>query len=120
MDSVFDDRELAFFEAHKIAEGSRYSGVKIIEENYDEATNLTTIRTLFRRGVTKTAKSKQHVAMAERARRRTSTGRDPGRKRRAKPKKKQSSVLIPALVLVLLLMCGLALLFGIQYLSSIG
>ncbi len=120
MDSVFDDRELAIFEAKKISEGSRYAGVKVIEENYDELTNLTTTRTLFRGGFAKTEKSKKPAAAkARRAGPRTGTGKDPGRKGSAKPKKKQSNFLVPILVLLVLLMGGLALLFGLQYFSSL-
>ena len=33
MDSVFDDRALAIYEAKKIDESTRYAGVKVIEEN---------------------------------------------------------------------------------------
>jgi len=35
-----------------------FSGVKVIEENYDETTNLTTTRTLYRGGAAKTEKEK--------------------------------------------------------------
>ena len=49
IDSVFDDRELAMFEARRVDEGTRYSGVRVIEEVYDEATDLTTTRTIFSR-----------------------------------------------------------------------
>ena len=48
IDSVFDDRDLAVHEATKIDEGSRYAAVRVIEENYDEVSNLTTTRTIFR------------------------------------------------------------------------
>ena len=117
MDSVFDDRELAIFEAKKITEGSRYPGVKVIEENYDESTNLTTTRTLFRGGAARTEKSKIAAARAKRARLRPSTGKERTRKGGAKQKKNQSNFLVPVLVLLVLLLGGLALLFGLQYFS---
>ena len=53
VDSVFDDKDLAIFEARRVEEGSRYAGVKVIEEYYDEASDLTTTRTLFRGGAAK-------------------------------------------------------------------
>ena len=45
VDSVFDDRELAIHEARKVDENGCYTGVRVIEENYDEASDLTTTRT---------------------------------------------------------------------------
>ena len=42
VDSVFDDRELAIHEARKVDENGRYTGVRVIEENYDETSDLTT------------------------------------------------------------------------------
>ena len=121
MDSVFDDRELAVYEAKKIAGGSRYSGVKVIEENYDELTDLTTTRTLFRGGAAKTERSKKPAAKTRPAGSRAGTGagREPRRKGRAKPQKKQSNMLVPVLVLLLLLTSGVALLLGLQYFSSL-
>ena len=54
MNSVYDDLNLAIDEAKRVDEGSRYAGVRVIEENYDEATNQTTSRTLFRGDAAKT------------------------------------------------------------------
>ena len=120
MDSVFDDRELAMYEAKKIAEGSRFSGVKVIEENYDETTNLTTTQTLYRGGAAKTEKKKP-AAKTARAGARAGATREPSRKRGTKPRnsKKKSSVLVPVLVLLVLLLGGVALLFGLQHFSSL-
>ena len=56
VDSVYDDRELAMHEARKVDENGRYAGVRVIEEKYDESSDLTTTRTIFR-GRTETAKS---------------------------------------------------------------
>jgi hypothetical protein len=119
MDSVFDDRELAVFEAKKITESTRYSGVKVIEEKYDELTDMTTTRTLYRGGAAKTEKAKKPTAAKKRSGSRTATSKEPRRKSGAKPQKKQKDFLVPVLVLLVLLMSGLALLFGIQYVSSL-
>ncbi len=48
IDSVFDDRELALFEAKRMNRGGRVSGVRVIEEVYDEITKKSSIRTIFR------------------------------------------------------------------------
>jgi hypothetical protein len=50
IDSVFDDRELAVFEAQRIDESNRYAGVRVIEENFDEQTQKSTVKTIFRGG----------------------------------------------------------------------
>jgi hypothetical protein len=48
IDSVFDDRELAMLEAGRMDESGRYAGVRVIEEDFDELTQKTKIRTIFR------------------------------------------------------------------------
>ncbi len=50
IDSIFDDRELAIFEARRVEASNRYSGVRVIEEIFDEASDSITTRTLFRGG----------------------------------------------------------------------
>ena len=48
IDSVFDDRELALFEAGRMDEGRRYAGIRVVEEEFDELTEKTKMRTIFR------------------------------------------------------------------------
>ncbi len=48
IDLVFDDRDLALFEAQRMDESGRHPGVRVIEEDYDEGTQKTKIRTIFR------------------------------------------------------------------------
>lgn len=48
IDSVFDDRELVLFEAHRTDDSGRFTGVRVIEEVYDAASETSTVRTLFR------------------------------------------------------------------------
>ncbi len=47
IDSVFNDRDLALFEAQRMELGKRYSGVRLIEETFDEETQKSSIRTIF-------------------------------------------------------------------------
>jgi hypothetical protein len=112
IDSVFDDRELALHEANKIDEGSRYAAVRVIEENYDETSDLTTTRTIFR-GNRSARKKAEAAASAAPKKRPTSHGPRNGngqiRKRRPPPpEKKQSNVLVPVLILLIILFAGLA------------
>jgi len=48
IDSVFDDKELAVYEAQRIEKGGRFSAVRVIQETYDEETQRTSIRTVYR------------------------------------------------------------------------
>jgi len=48
IDSVFDDRDLALFEAARMDESGRHSGVRVIEEEFEEATQKTRVRTIYR------------------------------------------------------------------------
>ena len=119
VDSIFDTRELAIFEAKKIDEGTRYAGVKVVEEIYHEASNLTTTRTLFRGGAAKAKKTPKPAGPAtpQRAGQRTGTGKEPVHKRRARPEVKKINALVPILVLLLLFFCGLTVYLALQYFS---
>lgn len=115
MDSVFDDRERAIEEAEKIDQSTRYSGVRVIEENYDEATDKTACRTLFRGGTAKSDNTPQKEAPAGRS---APTGGAEG-KRGAGRKAKKSNPLVLILILVVVVIGGLAALFGLQQLSAL-
>lgn len=121
IDSVFDDRELALFEARRVDEGSRYSGVRVIEENYDEASDLTTTRTIFRGGTASRQERARKAKAGPKTRaatRRGAGGREPLKNKQAKKSKKKSNPLIPVLILSVLVIAGLAALFGLQELSQ--
>jgi len=122
IDSVFDDRELALFEARRVDEGSRYSGVRVVEEKYDEASDLTTTRTIFRGGNVDRQEKARKARQAVKARNAALSGggsRDPARSRRSRKAAKSSSILIPVLILSVLVIAGMAALFGLQELSRL-
>jgi hypothetical protein len=48
VDSVFDDHQLAVFEARRMDESGRFGGVRVVEEIWDPNTNRTSTRTVFR------------------------------------------------------------------------
>ena len=48
IDSIFDDRDLAVLEAQRVERTFRYSGVRVVEETYDEATDRAVTRTIYR------------------------------------------------------------------------
>ena len=47
IDSVFDDRELAVLEARRINAGNGQLGVRVVEEEFDEQSRRTMMRTVF-------------------------------------------------------------------------
>lgn len=120
IDSVFDDRELALFEARRVDQGSRYSGVRVVEENYDEGTALTTTKTIFRGGNVDRVERARKAAQAHRPRAGGTQGsREPARKRRARKKSNPTNLVIPVIILCILVLAGLAALFGLQQLSQL-
>ncbi len=48
IDSVFDDREIAIFEAQRVHDSGRFSAVRVVEERFDPATDKTRTKTVFR------------------------------------------------------------------------
>lgn len=121
VDSVFDDRDLALFEAKRVEEGSRYSGVKVVEEFYDEASDLTTTRTLFRGGAAKARKPvpEKSKPNSKRSGPRGGAGKEPMRKGGGRRKKKQSNILVLVLVTLVILLAGVVGLLGLHYLSGL-
>lgn len=48
IDSVFDDKEIATFEAQRLTQSERYVGVRVVEERFDEATQAHTTRIVYK------------------------------------------------------------------------
>ena len=49
IESVYDNKDVALQEAHRLLEGRHQTGVKVIEEKYDDATDKTMARIVFSR-----------------------------------------------------------------------
>ena len=47
-DSIYDDRALAEMEARRMEDSARFSSLRIIEEIFDERTETTKLRTIYR------------------------------------------------------------------------
>lgn len=50
IDSMFDDRALALFEAKRMNESGRYVCVRVVEETFDQASGNTKLSTIYRGG----------------------------------------------------------------------
>lgn len=48
VDSVFDDKDLAVFEAEGMFDRGRYVGVRVVLETFDSETNDVTVRTILK------------------------------------------------------------------------
>ncbi len=120
IDSVFDDKELALFEARRMDESSRYSGVRVIEENFNESSNETVTRTLYKGGrAEKQASVIQREVKDEAkktARRKGAKGRT-GKGKRPVKKKKKSGIAMPLIILSIIVIVGLGALFGLQHIT---
>lgn len=120
IDSVFDDRELALHEARKVDESGRYSSLRVIEENYDETSDLTTTRTIFRGGSAKKNAKKRREAPARKpvgSRYGEGTGEEPIRRSRNVSRKKKTNLLVPVLVLLVIVLAGVTAMLGMQFLN---
>jgi hypothetical protein len=51
IDSVFDDRALALFEAKRLEQNSKYQSVRVVEEWFDERTNQSRTKAIYEREV---------------------------------------------------------------------
>lgn len=122
IDSMFDDPEIAIDEAKRVEESRRYSGIRVIEEAYDEEKNRTSSRTVFRGGLTgqptkdrKVVTSKQAVSAP-----RFGTGKEPVHRAGAPARQKPASLVGRIVILAVCIVVGLSALFGLQYLARLG
>jgi len=125
INSIFDDRELALFEARRVDESSRYSAVRVIEELFDEASSKTSTKTIFRGGRAAEVRTVREPdarkkAAANRSGRgannRSGVRRTAGRR---PPAKKKTSMAGPVILLVLVIVLGGAAMFGLQHFGSL-
>ena len=125
IDSVFDDRDLAMFEAQRMDESGRYTGIRVVEEIYVEATQETKTRTIYRG-------SKVAAANAEQLRKSKNVRQNKGKalqKRKAvdvqrkkvaqkrKIKKKASPVRLILILIMIAAMAGGAM-YGLQFIEG--
>ena len=126
IDSVFDDRGLALFEAHRMDQSGRYSGIRVVEEIYVEATQETKTRTIYRdskveaENAAELRKSKQVRLNAGQARKKRQDETVERKKvaQKRKIQKKTSPVRLIAIKLVPVILAGGAI-FGLQFVENL-
>lgn len=48
IDSIYDDREIALFEAKRLQASNRFSAIRVVEEKFDSNAGKSVTRTVFR------------------------------------------------------------------------
>lgn len=48
IDSIFDDKQLALFEAKRLSESGRFPGVRVVQESYDTERDKTDFRIIYK------------------------------------------------------------------------
>jgi hypothetical protein len=116
IDSIFDDRELAMFEAKRIDSSNRFPGVRVVEEIFNEVQSKTTTRTIFRGGVGAEMPQPPPKKATERAKPAARGGARKGATSRGRPPaKKKSGIAGPLMICLVVIVLGAAAMFGLQY-----
>ncbi len=123
IDSVFDDRDLALFEAGRMESSSRHAGGRVIEENYDEDTQECSTRTIYRGANDMQCKTAPKTKVRQDSRSGAPAkklGREPDRKKRAKKSKnkKKKGIGFSIMILALALFGGVAAIVGLRLLAE--
>ena len=118
INSVFDDSELACFEARRMFESGLYSGVRVIEETFDDKTGNTRSRTLY--NSTKIEQHNKKVARQQsEVRQEAAINREKRAADRANKKKKKSFGTMQILLLLFALAgSAIGAMIGLQLLQQ--
>ena len=117
IDSVFDDKELAMFEAQQMDESGRYSGVRVIEEAFNDRDRKIRARTIFRgTEVTQANENDLKARQDAEIERRRKSARDAERRRvRLREAKKNAANPYRVICILLLLVAlGLGTLYALE------
>ena len=120
IDSYYDDRDLALSEAERVDASGRHSGVRVVEEDYDETTNRSSYHVVFTKMKRIAGNGDEWRTKAQRAARRTNVAGAgaPGEPRaRSRPRsapKRTTNLYIVIVLAVVLLFGGIAAMIGLQ------
>jgi cobalamin biosynthesis Mg chelatase CobN len=125
IDSSFDDKNLAMHEARRMEESGRYSGIRVIEETFDEVTEQVSSRTIFR-GTRVDQSNNEHLERAKTVRREATASRQQRqqtrtterRRKTIQARKKKSSPVRLVVVLSILAAFAIGAMVGLQYLRA--
>lgn len=118
IDSVFDDRDLAMFEAQRMDSSGRYTGIRVVEEIYLESTRETKTRTIYRgskiaeANAAQLRKSKENRINKGQALKKRKT--DPVQRRKTAQKRKRKKKASPVRLIMIMIMIT-AMVAGAMY-----
>jgi len=121
-DSIYDDRGLAEMEARRMETSPRYKNLRIIEEAYDEKSETTKLRTIYRdkNFMEKLAKRTEKVRQEETNQTIVTKREREYETRRQKKKKSGSNFTRIAINLTLIAVVGIAGIVALKYLSAMS
>ena len=122
IDSIYDDREIALFEAQRLQESNRFSAIRVIEERFDRTASKPVTRTIFRASKTeaentRTLEQQKTVRKEVQAARKASgvgEFRSPAQRSTVPPKKPGLGVVPLIIILGFAILGGLFLLVAMQ------
>jgi hypothetical protein len=116
IDSIFDDKGLALFEARRMEESFRFPSIRVVEEEFNETRNETVTKTIFRSGKVNRRLNVQEEApkKAQQQVKSGSKGRARNGKGRKSKEKKKSGIWGPVIALVVLIIAGLAAIVALE------
>jgi hypothetical protein len=119
-DSIYDDRALAEMEARRMEESPRYGNLRIIEEIFDEKTETTKLRTIYRdKGFQdKIAQKAENLRIKDKSVLNHGKRERNYKTRRQAKKKPTANVTKIVLNLLLIALVGGAGMFALQFLSA--
>lgn len=125
IDSVFDDRDLAMFEAQRMDESGRYTSIRVVEEIFHEATQETKTRTIYRGSKVADANAAQLRQAREKRQTKGQAAKkrqaDPAQRKRVAQKRKIKKKASPVrLIMIMIMIAGLAAgaMYGLQFLQG--
>jgi hypothetical protein len=122
IDSYFDDREIAMSEAERLNESGRHAGVRILQEDYDEASNRSKCRVVYSRTKHSNARQERRGqgkrASMNREGASTREGNTRPSRRRPSPKNSSTSLYIGFVVALMVLIAGAAAMIGLQEIAK--
>lgn len=121
-DSCFDDRDIAMSEAERLDVTARHAGVRILQADYDEASNKSTCRVVFSKSRQSDASQDwrgeaKPASMALTSAANTDRASLPGL-RRFSPKRGNASIYIGLAVAFIVFIAGAAAMIGFQEIAK--
>ena len=121
VDSFFDDREIALSEAERLNDTGRHAGVRILEEKYDESSNIARYRVVYSK-LKNSGASDDWRKQARQTSKISSSSNNRARKRtvqrKAKSQKNKGGFYMSLIVAFVILIAGVAAMIGLQEIAK--